>query len=398
MGPIVPGTWRLLLGVPNIRAGQTSSYVAEVFFLRPGSEPPRARQVVASKSEAGWYRGDLHLHTGHSDGNCASRSGRTRVPCPTFLTLAAAAERGLDFVALTEHNTTSHLREITALQPYFDDLLLIPGMELTTFQGHANVFGLDAPVDFRVGSEAVPDWNALLRAPALHGALVSINHPNLPSGEICMGCGWTAAPAVDWSTLQAIEVVNGHFAEGEYSGTSFWQQRLQEGHRLTAIGGSDTHDVSAKNGGFPPPPRIGVPTTVVYARSLSRAEILQGLRAGNVFVDVSGPGNRSLEMSAQAGDRAATMGGEIALGRAQRATVTVRVRNVRGGRLEIVRDGRVLESKPAIDADAFTHRFDDQGDAGRHWLRVDVRDAEGRLALIGNPIYVNWSTASAGAR
>jgi hypothetical protein len=26
----------------------------------------------------------------------------------------------------------------------------------------------------------------------------------------------------------------------------------------------------------------------------------------------------------------------------------------------------------------------------RHWVRADVRDGEGRLALIGNPIFINW--------
>jgi hypothetical protein len=31
-----------------------------------------------------WYRGDLHMHTGHSDGNCKSQGGQ-RVPCPLFL-------------------------------------------------------------------------------------------------------------------------------------------------------------------------------------------------------------------------------------------------------------------------------------------------------------------------
>jgi hypothetical protein len=92
------------------------------------------------------------------------------------------------------------------------------------------------------------------------------------------------------------------------------------------------------------------------------------------------------------------MGGEISLARAQRAAITIRVSNVKGGRLEIVRDGRVLESKPTIDADEFTYRIDEHGDARRHWLRVDVRGADGRLVLIGNPIYFNRSSAAAGAQ
>jgi hypothetical protein len=29
-------------------------------------------------------------------------------------------------------------------------------------------------------------------------------------------------------------------------------------------------------------------------------------------------------------------------------------------------------------------------DAGRHWLRVEVREANGNLQLVSSPIYVNF--------
>jgi hypothetical protein len=43
------------------------------------------QQEVALRSQPGWYRGDLHMHTVHSAGSCASQRGQ-RVPCPLFLT------------------------------------------------------------------------------------------------------------------------------------------------------------------------------------------------------------------------------------------------------------------------------------------------------------------------
>ena len=392
-GPILPGRWQLLLGVPNIRAGQSSTYVAEIYFERPGQRSRESTEVTV-ETAPGWYRGDLHVHSGHSDGSCASRSGRQRVPCPTYLSLATAAERGLDFIALTEHNTESQLRELTALQPYFDDLLILPGVELTTFQGHANAFGLLDPIDFRVGSDKVPDWNALLRELARRGALVSVNHPKLPSGEVCMGCGWTPQPAADWSLLQAIEVVNGNVAEGAYAGVAFWQDRLNEGHRLTAIGGSDTHDITAKEG-LMPPARIGVPTTVVRAQSLSTTAILEGLRAGTVFVDTQGSADRAIELTARNGDQVTVMGGHIAVRQGERAELVLQVRNVPGGRVDVVRDGVVQERRLTVDGSEFSHALTENGDGQRHWLRIDVRDAEGRLLLIGNPIYFNWPRSAA---
>ncbi len=308
-GPVTPGKWQLLLGVPNIRNGQTSEFTAEVYFQRTDKHG-LPTETAPLKTEAGWYRGDLHMHSGHSDGNCASKSGDKRVPCPLFLTLDAAANRGLDFLAFTDHNTISHVKELTALQPYFDNLLLIPGMEMTTFQGHANAFNLREPVDFRVSSTEVPDWNTLLKEAQSKGAVVSINHPRVPTGEACMGCGWSPNPAADLSLVQAVEVVNGNDIEGPITGIPFWHEQLQMGYRLTAIGGSDTHDVTSKNVS-PPPGRIGVPTTVVYAKALSIDAIMAGIRAGNVFVDTAGSRDRKLELSATYKESTVAMGGQL---------------------------------------------------------------------------------------
>ncbi len=60
--------------------------------------------------------------------------------------------RGLDFIAVTDHNTISQYDALRELQPYFDQLLFIPGREVTTFQGHANVFGITRFVDYRIGT------------------------------------------------------------------------------------------------------------------------------------------------------------------------------------------------------------------------------------------------------
>ena len=385
-GPLTPGVWQLLLGVPRIRSGQTSLFTAEIYFQREGNAGLPA-QTNALRSEAGWYRGDLHMHSAHSDGSCQSKSGAQRVPCPLFLTLDAAAERGLDFLAVTEHNTNSHVRELTALQPYFDRTLLIPGMELTTFQGHANAFNLRTPVDFRVGSAQVPDWNALLRQVAQQNAVISINHPRVPTGEACTGCGWSPQPAADLSQIQAVEIVNGHDVEGPFAGIPFWHEKLQQGHRLAAIGGSDTHDVTSRETGERPPGRIAVPTTVVYAQELSIDAIIAGIRSGNVFVDTAGTRNRLLEFTARHGAQTATMGGELRLRGRRKVTFDVRVTEVAGGTVEVIRDGAVIR-RAALVHDSQTISFDVRGDGKRHWIRVNVRDAGGKLALIGNPIYV----------
>lgn len=389
-GSLAPGRWNLLLSIPSIRPDVQAEFTARVYFSRgEQSRLSPAAEETPLRAGAGWYRGDLHLHTGHSDGSCASRRA-VRVPCPLFLTLSGAADRGLDFVAVTEHNTISHIGELRTLQPYFDDLLLIPGMEVTTFQGHANAFGLTAPIDFRVGSPSVPDWTTLLQRLAQRGLVVSINHPAMPSGEICMGCGWRPQPPADLRLVQAVEVVNGADADTPVSGIPFWHRLLDQGYRLTGIGGSDNHD--ARIGATEPGRnRIGSPTTVVYARNLSAGAIADGLRSGQVFIDVQGGTHRLLELSARTRSAVAHMGGELRLGEGEEAQIAVRVTDVPGGVIEIIRDGVKLEGVGSTRIGTADHEvvFTERGDGRRHWLRVDVRDAQGRLVLVGNPIYFN---------
>ncbi|WP_242920240.1 CehA/McbA family metallohydrolase [Caulobacter sp. CCUG 60055] len=401
-GTLRPGRWSLLLGMPNVRPASHARYTARLYFDR--SPVPAPAEAPPLRPGPGWYRGDLHMHTGHSDGTCLSQSG-VRVPCPVYRTVEAAAAAGLDFIAVTDHNTTSQADALRELQPAFDRLLLIPGREITTFQGHANLFGPTGFVDFRLGDPAVPDADALLRAAAASGGVLSINHPATPSGEACMGCGWTAA-AVDYRLVQAVEVVNGGTlaqtgaADGPFSGLPFWEARLNEGVRLTAVGGSDNHDPGAPRDR---PSAVGRPTTAIWARDLSVPALLDGLRAGRAFVDVDGTRGRMIELSGAAssgrsGPRVA-MGGDLAALAGARVRFEGRLAGVEGGRIEAVLDGRLLSVPGArgVEGEASTLAFDWRSDGRRHWLRLNGRDARGRLVLIGNPIYVNFPPRDAAA-
>jgi hypothetical protein len=323
------------------------------------------------------------MHTGHSDGSCATASGKGSAPCPLFLTALAARAHKLDFIAISEHNTVSHANAIRELQPYFDDLLLMPAREVTTFFGHANLFGTLAPLDFQIGAGAMRDADGLLSdAAALHG-LVSINHPVRPSGEECMGCGWEQR--TDMRRVQAIEAVNGADADTRWSGIPFWSAQLQRGLRITAVGGSDNHHADRAEG----PP--GVPTTVVYARELSQVAVLDAIRAGHVFVDVAGSGDRLLELDAQVGAAHAMMGDALAAPAGVPVRFAVHVAHAPGARAEVLVDGAPapLLRQARVDSEDSHQDFEWRSDGERHWVRVDVRDAQGKLILLGNPIYLN---------
>lgn len=391
-GPITAGMWTLLLGVPNLRAGASAAYEAKVWFDRAGDTFPGFSPAPV-RAGPGWYRGDLHLHTAHSDGSCRSSRG-VSVPCPVFRTLEAAQARGLDFVAVSDHNTISQAGALRELAPYFDDLLIIPAREITTFHGHFNVIGPTGSLDFQPGSARAASVDALFaEAAAAHG-LVSINHPGLPSGESCMGCGWTA-PEADVRRVQAIEVVNGGAlkavgsAEGPFSSLPFWEGRLNAGLRITGVGGSDNHDADQDPGRDRE--GVGRPATVVHAAELSQAAILEAIRAGHVFVDVEGVPGRLLTVRARTARAWAEMGDVLPAAAGERVEVAVEVKGApSGAMLSLAGDGARLATLPEarLGSAEAARGFTIVADGQAHWLRVDVRDAQGRLVMIGNPLYL----------
>ena len=219
-GAIPAGEWRLIIAVPNMRPQVVSHYRAEIRFNSQAEDGAFTSQPLATGKR--WYRGDLHMHTAHSDGTCQSQSGR-KAPCPLFLTVQAAAARGLDFIAVTDHNTDSQYDDLRELQPFFDHLLLIPGREMTTFHGHFNVFGVTQFMDWRI-SEGGLDLNAILRDARAKGGIASVNHAEAPAGEECMGCRWVPPAGTDMNLFRAVEVIN--YGEVMLSSAKYWDSRI----------------------------------------------------------------------------------------------------------------------------------------------------------------------------
>ena len=392
-GPVVAGQWKLILGVPNIRSGVTANYKAHITFGKAGDPLPRsAFKAEPTKATAGWYRGDFHSHTGHSDGTCDSLSGR-RIPCPAFRTLEAARTAKLDFISVTEHNAASHHSVLRELQAYYDTLLIIPGREITTFFGHMNAIGPTEPLEFQLGSDRLPKVGGLVDKVRQQGGIISINHPGMPSGEDCMGCGYVVRD-VDYSRFDAVEIANGgtmHFvgsAEGQLSHIPFWENLLNQGIRITGLGGSDSHDPDAPiTRQFP----VGRPTTVVYATELSQKGILDGVRSGRVFVDLTGQSNAHLDLSAAGPGSVVVMGGALSLRPGESGELTIDIRDLASGQVQLVL-GRgapdiVLQDR-VIDGEDRLRKLKLPYAPAPYWVRVNVRDVDGKLMLISNPVYL----------
>ena len=173
----------------------------------------------------------------------------------------------------------------------------------------------------------------------------------------------------------------------------FWNRELNRGCRLTGIGGSDNHR--------PMQPldqigSIGSPTTVVYATDLSTPAILDGIRAGHVFIDVTGTRDRLLEVTAQGGSQSVHAGDMLNTSTGDRCDFDAHVTAAAGGNIHWIEDGQEVAPRQrcAVSTADSTQTLPWTSDGRRHWFRAQVTGPDGKLWLLGNPIYVNWEVAN----
>lgn len=380
-GPIAPGTWRVVIGKAQLGAGG-GSYVIDVVCDDAATLVPRSRAAFAPVVLAGerrWYRGDFHVHS--------SESGDADAPFAQIVELARA--RGLDFVNLSDHNTSAQLALQAAVQAGVPDVLLLRGAEVTTYAGHGNAVGLDSYVDHRVGF-AGRTMREVVADVVARGALFIVNHPTLDLGDACIGCAWQHADT-PWDQVGGIEIITGDWATVERlfvpRAIAMWDALEDQGFRLAPVGGSDDHRAglgTSANDGL-----LGSPTTLVRADELSEAALIAGVRAGRTIVQLRGPDDPRIEF--RLGD--ADIGDEVT--GVERARLAVRVEGGAGMFVQLWRDGAKLATAEVTSAD-FRHTFEDVPGAAAHRYRIELlSDANQRIVVTGH-IYVVGAAASDG--
>jgi hypothetical protein len=272
-GPVTAGLWQVVIGLHLVPvSGVPFSVTAEFLSASSGSldgqlgpwlampdSPPvpssrPARRSLPASPGLTWLAGDLHAHTFHSDGVMSVDE------------LAAhAVERGLDFVAVTDHNTVSHHAFLGPAAARYG-VTLIPGQEVTTELGHAGVLGDTGWVDFR---EPAASWLAQAES---GGGLMSVNHPF--AGPTSWVHPMPRRPPL-------LEVWHWSWLDLTWTTPLSWWQAWDPS--AIPVGGSDWH----RPGSDAP---LGNPTTWVACADASVAGVLEGLRAGRVAISVSRDG------------------------------------------------------------------------------------------------------------
>ena len=268
-GEIRPGTWQVLVGLSRVPPEGAKGQLTIRFDHAPRPVKAQPLRTAPVRNGAGWYKGDLHCHTFHSDADGSPETLH-----------AQAKQAGLDFLAVTDHNTTTQ-------RSYFypqssPDMVFVRGLEVSSFAGHANAYGIDGMIDYRMTKPE--DGRLLDKHVHALGGLLSLNHdkPTIP---------W------QWETPQIdlMEVWQSTWIEWNWISLARYQHRLAAGLRITAIGGSDWHqpaDLQPQS-----PYVLGTPTTVFYLEELSEAAILKAMKAGHAYI-TEGPDGPHLSITA----------------------------------------------------------------------------------------------------
>ena len=327
------------------------------------------------------FYGDLHNHTGYSDG-----IGRPEDA------LRQMRARGLHFAAITDHgeffdrDTTARearkweatAQQATALSG--DEFLAIRGFEWSSpRQGHTNVWCSAAYTGYREtgdrSMQAFYDW--LSGAQPVPGAevLASFNHPGREA--LCFdGCAFV--PGLD-ERLVALECFN----RGDDYGDAYFHA-LDRGWHLGAIGVSDHHQDDWGNPAFP---RAGI-----LAPALTLPHLQAALTARHVFA------TRSPTLALLVMGGAGLMGARLRLGAAEPLRVDVWCHDPlasRGrARLELWSNGgkRIATHETRGLQHVGWSEIIPPRDDREHWFVVCVL-YDGMVQAYSSPLWARWSTS-----
>lgn len=201
--------------------------------------------------------GNIHIHSQYSDGRGSIRE------------IAAAAQKaGLDFIIITDHNTLEALHR--GEEGYYGNVLALIGTEVNEGENHYLALGVGQEISMNEENpqEIIDEVNRQEG----WGAMAHPCEKGSPLYQKGRTYNWT-----DWSVkgFQAIEIWNylsqwkdairsipqgifhvlfphAAFRKGAFSEVlEIWDQRLRDGERIFASGGSDAHDIRIHVLGIP---------------------------------------------------------------------------------------------------------------------------------------------------
>ena len=180
---------------------------------------------------------DLHVHT------CYSHDAVTTLK----EVVTYSKKRGLDGVAITDHDTLTG-----ALKLQNSDLIVIPGIEITTLRGHLLALNVTTLIPAKL------DINETIQRIHEAGGIAVAPHPTV---------FYKSAPSQQTASYDAIEVINSTAIP--FHLFTYLNQKLATRLNLPQTAGSDSHYA----------PEIGAAYTVIEADP-DVDEIVQAIKKG----------------------------------------------------------------------------------------------------------------------
>jgi hypothetical protein len=374
-GPLTPGRWHVILGPFLITPPGTPWRVTVTLRHGEASKPAfRARHAPTSVpgSSSGWYRGDLHLHSVHSDGDW--RLGEL---------VDQGRQNGLDLIGTSDHNTSAATRVLGRFVP--DDYLVVSGEEVTTRNGHWLATGTRPGtwVDWRY-RRSDHELGRFARLTRDRGGVAIAAHPYVPVD----GTRWDFGTSYDH--MDAVEVWNGPWTVFNQAAVGNWQALLASGHFVPAVGNSDSHHAGQV---------VGLPQTVYRMTALSTAAVVDAASGGHCWiaesseVDLTFTGTSTGPSQATGG-----VGDTVAVEEGAQLHVVLHVEGAPGALAQLVgRSGTVLGAAFAADDGSLDLSAD--VDRSEGFVRAEVRRVAGSpdpgtyqsdltMVALTNPVFI----------
>ena len=285
------------------------------------------------------YKANLHTHSTISDGKLEPAQ-----------VIKLYADAGYDVLAFTDHKKSNPVST-------YDNrgMTLLSGMELHPVGPRGilwHILGLGTPEDFiypepATGQEAV---NAVIKT----GGIAFCAHPHW--------CGLTSAEVATLKGIQGIEVYNTscRFIGREYD-MQCWDELLDAGFHYTALAVDDTHGGLNVFWGF----------TMILAEDKSPKTLLDALKKGSFYAS-QGP------MFTRISFENGVLSADFTPVRA-----AIGVMRLSGGFCAGIESSNNPDSK----SKGFTHLEFDLSKFHNNYIRIQLRDAAGRMAW-SNPIFL----------
>jgi predicted metal-dependent phosphoesterase TrpH len=316
-------------------------------------------RFAATKALVGFqgYRGDMHMHTNHSDG-----AG----------TVAEAVQNrdhaGLDFIFITDHWGVTQKRECVRYENVWW------GQEPGTQHHHLGILGIDRK--FEPQQDLAADYQAVID----RGGVPYIPHPT----------GWFPVTRYNEEQIQALDLLGDNFTIEIINGANqifdcwditdqmsveLWDKHLKQGKHVTALGNTDAHL----------PHAVGDVWTGILADELSMEAMMDGVKRGSAFVS-DGP---IVDLTAEVDGTNIAGLGQTLKPDGKAVTLRILAADVTGLQtVRLIRDGEVIREWNPAGADAVSDSLADV-DAGpnTHYYRLECRATDGRRAFT-NPVYL----------